>query len=593
MTEATAGAAAAATAPEQGQQQQQQQQAKEQKKGPSLQDLYLQVRDKPCRVVDVRVESLGPEIEGPGGLTQSPKPLRLKQEILDRELDRVYEAKTLREVHEALERSVEVLRQLEVFDDITALIDSQPLKFSRSSAGLERSVEVLRQLEVFDDITALIDSQPLDEPDSCSVQMVLQEVGRYKFGGGTYTQGGEYSVEGNMVARNVLGVADQWAVTGEIGTRSSKNFAASFRLPRARGTGVTPELRLLQTFANQQLHSSWSEATRGLSLGVVSADNPGMSLAYEYGWRVLSTDAHASRSVINQRGDYLKAALRCSCSFEGGGRNSSEVLPTEGWQLRLTNEIGGLAPGAARLRYVRQQLHGSWATALAEGLSLHIEGSTGLLLPCWAPSSCSSSKASSLPERFYLGGVESNLRGFDTRGVGPSEPRRIATAAAGSRSSSAGSGGSDAAAAAAAGGGEPITRDALGGDVFGSVYAALMMRLPGKAGDLGVHAHLFANGGSSALLQQAGGSSSGSSAGGGAAADHGAGFGGLLGGIGEKLRSSGRELGATFRWSAGVGLVFPTQLGRLEANYCWVLTSQEHDRLRRGFSFGFAANMGL
>jgi hypothetical protein len=29
-------------------------------------------------------------------------------------------------------------------------------------------------------------------------------------------QGGEYSVEGNMVARNVLGVADQWAVTGEI-----------------------------------------------------------------------------------------------------------------------------------------------------------------------------------------------------------------------------------------------------------------------------------------------------------------------------------------------------------------------------------------
>ena len=44
---------------------------------------------------------------------------------------------------------------------------------------------------------------------------------------------------------------------------------------------------------------------------------------------------------------------------------------------------------------------------------------------------------------------------------------------------------------------------------------------------------------------------------------------------------------------AGVGLVFPTQLGRLEANYCWVLTSQENDRLRRGFSFGFAANMGL
>jgi hypothetical protein len=33
--------------------------------------------------------------------------------------------------------------------------------------------------------------------------------------------------------------------------------------------------------------------------------------------------------LLLQRGDYLKAALRCSCSFEGGGRNSAEVLPTE------------------------------------------------------------------------------------------------------------------------------------------------------------------------------------------------------------------------------------------------------------------------
>jgi hypothetical protein len=44
---------------------------------------------------------------------------------------------------------------------------------------------------------------------------------------------------------------------------------------------------------------------------------------------------------------------------------------------------------------------------------------------------------------------------------------------------------------------------------------------------------------------------------------------------------------------AGVGLVVPTLLGRLEANYVWVLTAREGDRLRQGFSFGFASNMGL
>lgn len=56
---------------------------------------------------------------------------------------------------------------------------------------------------------------------------------------------------------------------GEIGTRSSKNFTASFRLPRARGSSLSPEVRVYQAFNNQQLHSSWTEAMRAVSLGVV------------------------------------------------------------------------------------------------------------------------------------------------------------------------------------------------------------------------------------------------------------------------------------------------------------------------------------
>eukprot|EP00775_Hariotina_reticulata_P009504 gene9504-9667_t len=297
------------------------------------------VRDQPCRVDDVRIEVVSPGPEG-----SEPKPLRLSQSILDRELDRVYEAKTLKEVHEALETSVEHLRQLETFEDITALIDAEPQ----------------------------------DEPDACTVQLVLQEVGRYRFGGGTYTQAG----------------------------------------------------------------------------------------------------------------DYLKAALRCSCAFEGGGRSGGEVLPTEGWQVRLSGELGGAAPGSSNLRYIRQQTQLSWAAPLADGISFHVEGAAGLVF-----------------------------------------------------------------------------------------------RLPGKAGGVGVHAHVFANGGSAVLLT---GGGSGSSSGGGSG-----GIGGLLAAVGRSVKAGVQQMGHTFRWSTGVGLVFPTQLGRLEANYCWVLTSQEYDRVKRGFSFGFAANMGM
>jgi hypothetical protein len=88
---------------------------------------HTQVRDKPCRVVDIRIREnpgydsssssgsgdaaaaaggRGGGGNGSGGSGRGrqglaagddggPKPLRLKREILDRELDRVYEATTL------------------------------------------------------------------------------------------------------------------------------------------------------------------------------------------------------------------------------------------------------------------------------------------------------------------------------------------------------------------------------------------------------------------------------------------------------------------------------------------------------------------
>jgi hypothetical protein len=42
-------------------------------------------------------------------------------------------------------------------------------------------------------------------------------------------------VQANLHLRNLAGIADQWRLTGEYGHRSSFDFAAMFRLPRARG----------------------------------------------------------------------------------------------------------------------------------------------------------------------------------------------------------------------------------------------------------------------------------------------------------------------------------------------------------------------
>jgi outer membrane protein assembly factor BamA len=171
---------------------------------------------------------------------------------------------------------------------------------------------------------------------------------------------------------------------------------------------------------------------------------------------------------------------------------------------------------------------------------------TGVLLPSWTPSEvqAEASKPSPLPERFYLGGVESNIRGFDLRGIGPSEPRRRSGSSTSTSSSSA------------AGGDGPfsdsraVMRDSLGGDIFSNVYAGLMLRLPGQVGDLGAHAHVFANGGSSVLL---GGGSTAAAAAVPAAGSSGSSSGssGVLTALGERLRGGLQQMGSTYRWSAG------------------------------------------
>ncbi|KXZ54472.1 hypothetical protein GPECTOR_4g537 [Gonium pectorale] len=91
----------------------------------------------------------------------------------------------------------------------------------------------------------------------------------------------------------------------------------------------------------------------------------------------------------------------------------------------------------------------------------------------------------------------------------------------------------------------------------------LMFQLPHPALRLlKVHGHAFVNGGN--VVQ--------------------------LSGTDRSPRSVLSELGSTFRWSCGLGLVVPTPIGRFEANYCAVLAAAEGDRVRRGMQLGFAVS---
>lgn len=46
------------------------------------------------------------------------------------------------------------------------------------------------------------------------------------------------------------------------------------------------------------------------------------------------------------------------------------------------------------------------------------------------------------------------------------------------------------------------------------------------------------------------------------------------------------DVASSLRLAAGLGVVLPTRVGRLEVNYCVPLRWQQHDRLRHGVQVG-------
>lgn len=135
---------------------------------------------------------------------------------------------------------------------------------------------------------------------------------------------------------------------------------------------------------------------------------------------------------------------------------------------------------------------------------------------------------SSVPDRFFLGGNSSpvcslgglnSLLGFKTRGIGPTELRRFVPSESAMDDSAASPG-----------------RDYLGGDFAVSAFADLSFDLPLKLfRDAGIHGHAFLTAGNLAKLSE-----------------------------GEYRNFSFAEFRHTFRSSAGVGIIIPTKLFRVE-----------------------------
>ncbi|KAL4452572.1 hypothetical protein ABPG75_008234 [Micractinium tetrahymenae] len=441
---------------------------------------------------------------------------RTKQELVEAELRRLKHGCTLEEIRDAAMAAHDELMALDVFDAIDLVL-------TEGSKGA----------------------------DTCTVVARFREKGMLRLHAGTYVQGTEGSVQTSLNLTNPLGHAEQVSLGAEYGSQATNIYTLAVTKPKPFGAALLADVRLHQLGHNYQPWSSYAELLRGGQVTLSSEDGR-HAVSYELGWRRLTDPGRtASRAVLGQLGDKLLSAVKY---VHRGETFDSATFPTQveccsradgSYGYRAETQVAGLgAPNPSLLRYVRQHLQGKAAFRLADGAALTLSAEAGLLLP-WGAGGLAG--ATPISDRFFLGGTGVGaLRGFAQKGVGPSDARRP-VAEAGSSS-----------------GGEathPLgRRDALGGDLFCSLMAALNFQLPAESlRSVGIHGHVFVNGGS--LVQGAG--------------------------PGRSLQSAWHEFATSFRWSVGAGIVWPTRIGKLELNLCQVLARQPFDQPRVGLQFGF------
>ncbi|CAN8298260.1 unnamed protein product [Cochlearia groenlandica] len=405
----------------------------------------------------------------------------------------------------------------------------------------------LQALDIFDSVTITLDSGPPELPGTTNVVINVVESkshGTAQLGTFTKPEARSSSLEGSLKFKNIFGYGDIWDGSIAYGCDSSAEIGLGMYLPRLRGRPTPFTSRVYFSTQDWLKFSSYQERALGLSLGILSSEYH--EVVYTMAWRnLIDPTQSASGSIRRQIGHNLVSALKYT--FKVDQRNSS-LRPTRGYSFISTSQIGGLAPDSRTLRFLRQEIDLRYAVPLGfHRAALNFGISGGITFP-WG--SGYKSRASSVPERFFLGGNispvcslggPSALWGFKTRGMGPNEPRREVQ--------------DDQSV-------DTYERDFVGGDVAVTAFADLSFDFPLRwFRERGIHGHVFACAGNLAELSE------------------------------NKYRNfTAPKFLETFRSSVGAGIVVPTSLFRMELNYCHILKKQEHDRAKSGIFLTFSTS---
>ncbi|RLN95623.1 hypothetical protein BBJ28_00006845 [Nothophytophthora sp. Chile5] len=402
---------------------------------------------------------------------------------------------------------------------------------------LEEATEELKALDVFESINIDLDQGLRDETD---VTITVKEKGWRSLHVGATT-------DGNDEAGITLSAT--YARSG------SNTQRATFKKPRFLGLPLYLSAMGTNELHNQEWLSSYNEKIRAGSISI--SDYEGVhDLSLNVGWRDLlprrdpkiPTAYRASPSILAEAMPSTKTSVKYV--FTDDSRNNL-VYPTSGGLFQYTTEIAGLVGDVKFVKAeVAGQKHGSLGPVVFGFPILNF--SLSYHLGTVKSYGSEQDRPARISDRFFLGGPM-NVRGFNHKGIGPRASPLDGGVAAGDAL------GGDVSYNGTASVGFPVPLPLFAvspvlcplilspSKLCVSPLAAILVCFGSISQALGLRGQLFANAGNLTTWARL---------------------------LDEKKWM--KNLADDTRVSVGLGLVWGTRIGRLEANYSWILKSHEH-----------------
>ncbi|MFM7347851.1 MAG: outer membrane protein assembly factor BamA [Tagaea sp.] len=274
-----------------------------------------------------------------------------------------------------------------------------------NTAKLRRSRERIRGLQFFDRVE--VTNVPGDAPDRTVVNVEVQErsTGEVSFGIGYSTSDGPLA-DVSLRERNLLGRGQDIRLGGTLSSRRQQidfSFTQPYFLDRSMSAGFD----LFRMQRDFQREAGYDYRTTGVVPRLSYPITEYLNQELRYTLRndeITNVAAGAATLVRDAAGEVLLSGIGHTTIYD---RRDDRLDPTDGYFVRLTNDVAGLGGDA---KFLRSGLATGYFYPLAQDYVIALLAEGGYIQAL-------SNDRVRLQHRYFLGG--DNFRGFRTQGVGP------------------------------------------------------------------------------------------------------------------------------------------------------------------------------